>query len=156
MQDHGQAKRETLVIHFKTSKQNPTDRIVAALERLYVDKPVGSIAIGEACTMEHAQVLKYLHRAKGEGRATPVLSGPDGIIRGWAPASAAPNESLAEQNARRAAEAVKQLSAAGDLVSASEVAGLIKVHRKTVAHWLTIAKQMGFVQSEYRRSWLPV
>jgi len=151
----GQTKRETLVIHFKTSKDDQTDRIVSALERLFVGKPVGSAAIGKACGMQHAQALKYLHRANDAGCATPILSGPNGIIRGWVPSKVAANESIAEVNAKRAAEAVKQLATKSDLVSANDVASLINVPKKTVARWLTFAKQMGLVRSEYRRGWLP-
>lgn len=73
---HGQTKRETLVLNFKTSKQNQMDRIVATLERLYSGKPIGSPTLGLVCRMEHAQVLKYLHRAKEAGRVTPILNVP--------------------------------------------------------------------------------
>ncbi len=97
--------------------------------------------------MEHAQVLKYLHRAKDEGRASPVMSGPDGIIRGWVPASAAPSESIIEQNARRAAEVVKQLSTDGELISANTVARQINAKQATVARWLTQAERMKLVRS---------
>jgi len=44
------------VVDFKTSKQHQTARIVETLERLYAGKPVGSVAIGNACNVEHAQV----------------------------------------------------------------------------------------------------
>ncbi|MBX3420750.1 MAG: recombinase zinc beta ribbon domain-containing protein [Pirellulaceae bacterium] len=46
------------------------------------------------------------------------MSGPDGIIRGSVPASAAPSESIIEQNARRATEVVKRLSTDGELTTA--------------------------------------
>ncbi|MBX3420731.1 MAG: hypothetical protein KF752_04160 [Pirellulaceae bacterium] len=47
-----------MLIHFETSKDDQTDRIVSALERLYVGKPVGSVAIGKAGEMQPAQALK--------------------------------------------------------------------------------------------------
>jgi hypothetical protein len=121
---------------------------------LYAGKPVGSVAIGKACNMEHAQVLKYLHRAKDAGRATPVLSGPGGVIRGWVPAKVAVTESISEQNARRVADAVEQLSATRTLVSASAVARHLDVPEGTVARWLKIAEQMGLVRSKSRRGWM--
>ena len=154
IQARGQTKRETLVVDFKTSKQSQTDRIVETLERLYAGKPVGSVAIGNACKMEHAQVLKYLHRAKDAGRATPVLSGPGGVIRGWVPANVAVTESIAERSARRAADAVEQLTAKRTLVSASVVARHLNVPEATVARWLKIAEQMGLVRSRSRRGWM--
>ncbi|MFM8264061.1 MAG: hypothetical protein ACKN9S_17420 [Pirellula sp.] len=40
-------------------------------------------------------------------------------------------------------------------MSANDVASLINVPKKTVARWLTVAKQMGLVRSEYRGGWLP-
>jgi hypothetical protein len=49
IQPPGQTKRETLVGNFKTSKDNQTERIVSMLERLSVDKPIGSVAIGKTC-----------------------------------------------------------------------------------------------------------
>ncbi|MFM8397771.1 MAG: hypothetical protein ACKOAH_08065 [Pirellula sp.] len=98
------------MIHFKTSKDDQTERIVSALERLYVGKPVGSVAIGKTCGMQHAQALKYLHRANDAGCATLILSGPNGIIRGWVSSKVAAKESIAEVNAKRASEAVKQLA----------------------------------------------
>jgi len=131
IQARGQTKRKTLVVDFKTSKQHQTDRIVETLERLYAGKPAGSVAIGKACNMEHVQVLKYLPRAKDAGRATPVLSGPGGVVRGWVPAKAAVTESIAERNARRAANAVKQPDAMRTLASASAVARHLRKKCKT-------------------------
>ena len=77
------------MIQFKTTKQAQLDGIVATLEELYSCKPIGSVVIGKAYNMEHAQVLKYLHQAKLIGRAKPVLSGPGGVIRGWIPGTIA-------------------------------------------------------------------
>jgi hypothetical protein len=142
------------VVDFKTSKQNQTDRIVGTLERLYVGKPIGSVAIGNACKMEHAQVLKYLHRAKDDGRATPVWSGPGGVIRGWVPAKVAVTESIAERNAQRVADAVEKLTATRTLVSASAVARHLDVPEGTVARWLKIAELMKLVRSKSRRGWM--
>lgn len=149
----GCAKPETLVVDFKTGQQHQTDRIVETLERLYAGKPVGSVAIGDVCKMEHAQVLKYLHRAKDAGRVTPVLSGPGGIVRGWVPAHAAPDESIAEGKARQAAKAVKLLTKERALASASAVARHLSVPEGTVARWLKVAEHMGLVRSENRRGW---
>lgn len=142
------------MVDFKTSKQSQTDRIVETLERLYAGKPVGSVAIGNACKMEHAQVLKYLHRAKDAGLAMPVLSGPGGVIRGWVPAKVAVTESISERNAQRVADAVKQLTAKRTLVSASVVARHLNMPEATVARWLKIAEQMGLVRSKSRRGWM--
>jgi hypothetical protein len=136
------------VVDFKTSKEQQTDCIVGTLERLYAGKPIGSVAIGNACSMEHAQVLKYLHRAKDADRATPVLSGPGGIIRGWVPSNVAVTESISERNARRAADAVEQLTAQRMLVSASVVARHLDVSEVTVARWLKVAERMRLVRSK--------
>ena len=153
IQARSQTKRETLVLDFKTSKQNQTDRIVATLERLYSGKPIGSPTLGLVCRMEHAQVLKYLHRAKEAGRATPILNVPGGTICGWVPAGVTATESLAEQNATRAASAVKQLARKGRLVATSAVARHLDVPEGTVARWLKYAERMGLVQSEPGQGW---
>jgi hypothetical protein len=154
-QAHGQTKRETLVVDFKTSKQYQVDRIVETLEGLYKGRPVGSVAIGNACSMEHAQVLKYLHRARDDGRIHAILSGPGGIVRGWVPAKSKTTESLAEQRARRAAAVVVKFHVDGKLVSATAVARHLDVPEGTVARWLKYAEHMRLVRSQSRRGWMP-
>lgn len=138
---------------FKTSKQNQMDGIVATLERLYSGRPIGSPTLGLVFRMEHAQVLKYLHQAKDAGRVTPILNVPGGSICGWVPASATATESLAEQNATRAASAVKQIARKGRLVATSAVARHLEVSEETVGRWLKYAEHMGLVLSETKRGW---
>jgi len=144
------------VVNFKTRAQRQDERIVAALERLYNGKPVGSVAIGEAVKMEHRQVLKYLHAAKDDGRAKPVYSGSGGIVRGWVPAHVEVSGSLAEQKARRAASAVKELFIDGKLVATRAVARHLDVPAGTVGRWLKVAEAMNLVRSKPRQGWMPV
>ena len=152
---NGQTKRDTLVVDFKTRGQRQGNRIVAALDDLYDGQPVGSVAIGEAVQMEHRQVLKYLHEVKDDGRVKPVLSSANGIIRGWVPAHVEVPESLAEQKARRAASAVRELQVDGGLVTANAVARHLRVPVGTIGRWLKVAESMRLVQSEPRRGWKP-
>lgn len=104
--------------------------------------------------MEHAQALKYLHAAKEGGRATPVYSSPGGAIRGWVPAGVDVTETLAEQKARRAAAAVKELSIDGKPVSAAAVGRHLGVSKGTVARWLKLAETMKLVHSMHHSGWL--
>ncbi len=89
------------MVDFKTRGQRQRDRIVAALDELCDGQPVGSVAIGEAIRMEHRQVLKYLHEAKDENLAKPVLSSENGIrAREKAGEQLAKRRELVEQQMR--------------------------------------------------------
>ena len=149
------AKREALVIQFKTTKQAQLDGIVATLEELYSCKPIGSVAIGKAYNMEHAQVLKYLHQAKLVGRAKPVLSGPGGVIRGWIPGTIALDTTLFEQNARRITTAVNELKKSDVVVTATIVGKHLGMLRATAERWLKRSEQMKLVRWDPERGWKP-
>ena len=105
--------------------------------------------------MEHAQVLKYLHVAREEGRANPIDSSPGGIIRGCVPAGVEAQESPAEKNAKRAATAVGELFD-GRPVSAAAVGRHLRTPKGTVGLWLKAAEKMKLVVSLPRRGWQPV
>ena len=140
------------MVDFRTHKETVDDRVVAALNKLYNGKPVGSKAIGKIVGMEHRQTLKYLHRAKDDGLAKPIESSPGGIIRGWVPGHVEFTESMAEQKGRRAAAAVAEL-ANGKPVRTTSVAKHLNVPDATVGRWLKTAETMKLVKSKPKKGW---
>lgn len=83
-------------------------------KKLYAGKPVGSAAIGNKVGMLHRRILDYLHQAKDTGKVSLVISGDGGVIRGWVPGHVVVTQTIAEQNAHKAASAVRTLAARVD------------------------------------------
>ena len=73
----------TDVIEFETGKQRHINGVVATLGARCAGKPVGSVEIGAAYGMEHAQVIKYLHLAKDAGLVRPVYSRHNPWLASW-------------------------------------------------------------------------
>ena len=150
-----QTKQDTTVMDFRTREKLQEDRVVAALETLYVEKPVGSSAIGSVVGMQHRQTLDYLHAAKKNGRINSVAKKTGGQIAGWVPASVKVTSSVADQKAHAAAAAVTELFLGADPVSASRVARHLLVSAGTVARWLKQAERLQLVRSVPYRGWMP-
>jgi len=149
---------ETLVFTFETSKQRHVRAIAELVGQLYDGRPVGSVAIGENYGgMEHAQVLKYLHKAKELYLVKPVYSGPKGIIRGWVPAWVDVSETILGEKVRRAVDAVKALHKRNKRpVPARALAEHLDVSRSTVRRLMNIAQGMGLVRiATSPCGWLP-
>jgi len=149
---------ETLVFTFETGKQKHVRAVAELVGQLYNGKPVGSVAIGEKHGgMEHAQVLKYLHKAKELYLVKPVYSGPKGVIRGWAPAWADASETILGEKVRRAVDAVQLLhKRSKQPVPARVLAEYLDVSRSTVRRLMNVAQGMGLVRlATLPLGWLP-
>ena len=127
----------------------------SALEGLYAGKPVGSVAIGEACRMEHPQVLKYLHAAEAAGQVRAAYARPGGAIRGWIPANAPTAETLADGHAKQVATAVLTLLRSGKRVTISRVARHLDIPVATAGRWLRYAESTGLVSQDAEGGWKP-
>jgi hypothetical protein len=149
---------ETLVFTFETSKQKHIRAIAELVGRLYKDKPVGSVAIGENYGgIEHAQVLKYLHKAKELYLVNPVYSGPKGIIRGWVPAWVDASGTILGEKVRRAVDAVKSLHKKSKLpVPVCILVKHLNTSRSSVDRLMNVAGGMGLVRMGTSPwGWLP-
>lgn len=149
---------ETLVFTFETGKQRHVRAIADLVGEMFDGKPVGSAAIGEQYGgMEHAQVLKYLHKAKELYLVKPVYSGPKGVIRGWVPAWVDASETILGEKVRRAVDAVKTLHKRNKQpVPARMLAEYLDVSRSTVQRLMNVAQGMGLVRLAMSPcGWLP-
>ncbi len=144
------------MIHFQTSANDQEDKIIAAIKSLYSGKPVGSAAIGKEVGMMHRRVLDYLHQAKAAGKVTPVYSSDGGAIRGWVPGHVVVTQTIADQNAHKAAAAVRTLSRNGEYVSTRTLAKHLGTPWKTVARWLKVAQGMQLVKPKHACGWIAI